>query len=107
MRNALVLRVVEREPNALRTALEVVFSFRFALGVSFRFSLPVAFRLELSRVSPPTELLGVWTATGRLLRKLGCADERDIAGLALIRAPPPTARAAPPPPMARAPAPPP
>jgi len=89
LRNALVLRIVEWEPNALRTALEVTFAFRFALGVAFRVVLPVAFRLELSRVTPPTELLGVWIATDRLPRKLGCADERDIAGLALIRPPPP------------------
>jgi hypothetical protein len=52
---------------------------------AFKFALPVAFPVELTGVLWPTELVeGAWTVKERLPREIGAADERDIAGLALM-----------------------
>src|SRR5665811_2339836 len=114
----------ERDFNVLRTALDLTFAFSFALDVAFSFALDVAFsfaldvafsffalrvafRLELVSALLPTDLLRVLRVIADRLRvlraverttlppELDRADERDIVGRALTRAPPPP-RATPP-----------
>src|SRR5450756_2010142 len=117
--NALLLLnapATERDFNVLRTALDLTFAFSFALDVAFSFALEVAFsffalrvafRLEVVSALLPTDLLRVLRVVADRLRvlraverttlrpELDRADERDIVGRALTRAPPPP-RATPP-----------
>jgi hypothetical protein len=110
LRNALLLRkapATERDFNVLRTALDLTVAFSVALDVAVRVALRVAFRLELVSALLPTDLLRVLRVIADRLRvlraverttlrpELDRADERDIVGRALTRAPPPP-RATPP-----------